>query len=102
MDNPGQAQLGCSLATRCLLVNEILPACLYACRTPQTGAVKPQSQEELQKRGPTLMQFHLSRRHLGGILRVAVSVALVCVLVYIAGTADTLPQLQIVRWQDVL
>jgi glycosyltransferase 2 family protein len=47
------------------------------------------------------MQLQVSRRHLSGILRVAVSVALVCGLVYIAGTADTLAQLKLVRWQVV-
>lgn len=47
------------------------------------------------------MQFQASKRHLGGILRLAVSVVLVCALVYIAGTADTLAQLKLVRWQIV-
>jgi hypothetical protein len=47
------------------------------------------------------MQFQVTRRHLGGVLRVAVSVALVCGLVYIAGTADTLAQLKLVRWQII-
>ena len=47
------------------------------------------------------MQFQASKRHFGGILRLAVSVVLVCALVYIAGTADTLAQLKLVRWQIV-
>jgi uncharacterized membrane protein YbhN (UPF0104 family) len=47
------------------------------------------------------MQFQVSKRHLGGIVRIAVSVVLVCALVYIAGTADTLAQLKLVRWQVV-
>src|SRR5258707_8827463 len=56
---------------------------------------------ELLKGGPTLMQFQVSKRHLGGIVRLGVSVVLVCGLVYVAGTADTLAQLKLVRWQIV-
>jgi uncharacterized membrane protein YbhN (UPF0104 family) len=47
------------------------------------------------------MQFQVSRQRLGGILRVVVSAALVGGLVYIAGTADTVAQLKLVRWQVV-
>jgi uncharacterized membrane protein YbhN (UPF0104 family) len=47
------------------------------------------------------MQFQVSKRQLGGILRVVVSAALVGGLVYVAGTADTLAQLKLVRWQII-
>jgi uncharacterized membrane protein YbhN (UPF0104 family) len=65
------------------------------------GHLARRNLEEPLERGPELMQFQVSKRHLGGIVRVVVSAALVCALVYIAGTADTLTQLKLVRWQMV-
>ena len=53
------------------------------------------------ERGPELMQVQVSKRQLGGIIRVVVSAALVGGLVYVAGTADTLAQLKLVRWEIV-
>src|SRR4051812_39367326 len=98
----GQARLGCSLATRCRLVNEILHPCLQGRRTPQTGIVKASfpvrappalctwGVARMPRKGsdesPVLMPFQVHRRRLGGIFRAVVSVVLVCVLVYVAGT----------------